>query len=454
MCSASAPPPQGRCCTMRGSCSTSRRRAPTSCSGGLWASLPEAVVTCAGAAAAELDPLRQAALLKAACYGRAFCPTGTVPKDLLLKTCQKLRVLNTLRAPDIGWPLTLAQMEALSLPVLISRLVNARRHLLALRISQVLGLPTDKVLVHWACAKINASSDMPDERLRDELTAKLEGQAGVRYAAIASHAQAIGRRNLAALLLDFETCAAEQVPLLLSLGEEQRALLKALESGDTDLVYLVLFRMYRTLPLGDFLASLNARPQARALFTAYCARKEPELLEQIYTAMGVFEGVAEMRLLEAIRCTTERVTARAGQGARLSPAAGLEIVRLLDRASDSFAQTKEHGFESRSTAEFAKLRKFQLDLEDQTGNTCFLGLSLVDTVRQCIRLGNQRAANTARLDFKISDRRFWWLKIKALAGSKDWDGLEEFARGKETPRGLRTLHRRLPSGGRPRSRHF
>lgn len=59
----------------------------------------------------------------------------------------------------------------------------------------------------------------------------------------------------------------------MSLGEEQRALLKALESGETDLVYLVLFRMYRTLPLGDFLACLNAKPQARALFTAYCARK-------------------------------------------------------------------------------------------------------------------------------------------------------------------------------------
>jgi hypothetical protein len=68
-----------------------------------------------------------------------------VPKDLLLKTCQKLRVLNALRAPDIGWPLTLAQLEALTLPTLISRLVNARRHLLALRISQVLGLPLHKV---------------------------------------------------------------------------------------------------------------------------------------------------------------------------------------------------------------------------------------------------------------------------------------------------------------------
>ncbi len=95
---------------------------------------------------------------------------------------------------------------------------------------------------------------------------------GVRYAAIAAHAQAAGRRGLAALLLEHEPCAAEQVPLLLGLGDEERALSKALESGDPDLVHLALFRMYRALPLERFLAALASRPAARALFTAYAAR--------------------------------------------------------------------------------------------------------------------------------------------------------------------------------------
>ena len=34
-----------------------------------------------------------------------------------------------------------------------------------------------------------------------------------------------------------------QVPLLLSLGELEGALAKAIDSGDTDLVYLVVFRL-------------------------------------------------------------------------------------------------------------------------------------------------------------------------------------------------------------------
>lgn len=36
-----------------------------------------------------------------------------------------------------------------------------------------------------------------------------------------------------------------QVPLLLSIGEEDTALMKATESGDTDLVYLVLFHIWQ-----------------------------------------------------------------------------------------------------------------------------------------------------------------------------------------------------------------
>jgi hypothetical protein len=31
--------------------------------------------------------------------------------------------------------------------------------------------------------------------------------------------------------------------------------------------------------------------------------------------------------------------------------------------------------------------------------------------------------------------RFWWIKIKALARNKDWDGLETFAKSKKSPIG-------------------
>ena len=51
---------------------------------------------------------------------------------------------------------------------------------------------------------------MPDEQLRDVVVARLSGHPAVRFATVAAHAQGIGRRGLAALLLEYESCAAEQ----------------------------------------------------------------------------------------------------------------------------------------------------------------------------------------------------------------------------------------------------
>ena len=47
---------------------------------------------------------------QAACYGRAFCAADAVPRDAILSVARNLRILNALRAPDVGLPLTLAQV--------------------------------------------------------------------------------------------------------------------------------------------------------------------------------------------------------------------------------------------------------------------------------------------------------------------------------------------------------
>jgi hypothetical protein len=42
------------------------------------------------------------------------------------------------------------------------------------------------------------------------------------------------------------------VPLLTAMGEDERALVKALESGDTDLAYLAVFHLWRKCQFGEF----------------------------------------------------------------------------------------------------------------------------------------------------------------------------------------------------------
>lgn len=69
------------------------------------------------------------------------------------------------------------------------RLVSARHYLLAYRIATTLGVGEDQVLLHWACAKISASPDVPDAQLKEALAAKLSKSAHAKYAVLAAHAQ-------------------------------------------------------------------------------------------------------------------------------------------------------------------------------------------------------------------------------------------------------------------------
>jgi hypothetical protein len=60
-----------------------------------------------------------------------------------------------------------------------------------------------------------------------------------------------------------------QVPLLTSMGEEERALVKAIESGDTDLVYFSIFHNWRQQTVTEFFRIIQGKPLARDLFISY-----------------------------------------------------------------------------------------------------------------------------------------------------------------------------------------
>lgn len=117
---------------------------------------------------------------------------------------------------------------------LIDRLINRNNHLLAIRIAEYLKLRTDKILIHWACEKIKSSTE-DEEAICRTIVDKLAKRPGLSYAEIAKTAHDAGQTRLATKLLDYEPRAADQVPLLISMHEDEAALIKAIESGDTDL---------------------------------------------------------------------------------------------------------------------------------------------------------------------------------------------------------------------------
>ena len=59
----------------------------------------------------------------------------------LRKACQRIRVLNAVRRPMVGMPLTAFELELLTPSAAADRLAQQHQHDAALRVCQCLGLP-------------------------------------------------------------------------------------------------------------------------------------------------------------------------------------------------------------------------------------------------------------------------------------------------------------------------
>ncbi|KAL6137178.1 hypothetical protein ACLB2K_062472 [Fragaria x ananassa] len=408
------------------------------------ASLSEAVEACIDAAGHEFDLSRQQTLLRAASYGQAFC--SNFQRDHIQEMCKTLRVLNAVRHPDVGMPLSIQQYKLLTPSVLIGRLINSYKHLLALRISEYLGMNQEMVIMHWTCSKITTSLAIPDPTLLEILLEKLKLSKGISYAAVAAHADKNGRRKLAAMLVEHEPRSSKQVPLLLSIGEEDTALIKAIESGDTDLVYLVLFHIWQKREPLAFFKMIHPKPLARDLFVIYARCYNHEFLKDFFLSAGQLQEVAFLVWKESWELGKNPMASRG------SPLHNPRI-KLIDQSKTLFEgankdkesnslfgeaiKDKDFTFESKAAEEHSKLLRAQHGLEMSTKQAIFVDSSISDTILTCIVLGNHKAAMRVKTDFKVSEKRWYWLKAFALATVRDWETLEKFSKEKRPPIGFR-----------------
>ncbi|KAG8797121.1 hypothetical protein FRC16_009196 [Serendipita sp. 398] len=409
-----------------------------------------AVDACIDAAGREWEVVWQKKLLDAAKFGRAFL--DLVDPRPFVTMGQTLKVLNAIRYYEIGIPMTYQQYTLLSPDQLLTRLTSRSLHLLALRIANYLSLKPDPILKHWACAKIAQTrpggglgtaggSGESDEAVARGIIEKFEamgagaGSAGVSYAEIAKKAWESGRTGLATMLLDHETRAAEQVPLLLGMREDGRALEKAVDSGDTDLVYQVLLNLHKRLPLGDFFKLIeDGGPKvapASKLLQLYARDQNREMLRDFFYSDDRRVDSGLLLLEEA--STQEDISAR---------------FNSTKAAQKFFSEDRERGFEARMVEESARLLALQQTLEkDVDGKAPFVGLSVSDTIMLCIQCGLSKRAERMRGEWKVSDRQYWWLKLRALTEMKAWDELDAFSKSKKSPIGYEPFVRHLVSKG-------
>ncbi|XP_052805418.1 vacuolar protein sorting-associated protein 16 homolog [Mya arenaria] len=375
--------------------------------------LDVAVSQCIQAAGHEFEPSRQSALLKAATFGKCFL-TDYNPEPFV-NMCQMLRVLNQVRKPSIGIPLTYTQLERLTMPVLIDRLVMRKYFYLAIRICQYLKLPeaegASRILAHWACYKVQQKNE-DDEHLARVIADKMGDTPGVSYSEIANKALEVGRPDLAIRLLDYEPKASRQVPLLLKMKKEQLALNKAIDSGDTDLTYFVLLHLKDSMIQGEFFMAIRNIPEACSLFLQYCRQQNPQMMEQLYYQEDNFQEEATCKVVNSFK--QERLDDR---------------LRILAEAKESYTKARNE-FAAKQVDEEIRLLKYQRRLEEELHRE-YTDLSLHETIHKLIIDNSHKMAETLRKEFKVPEKRYWWLRIEALAEAGEWMELEKFSKTKK-----------------------
>ena len=404
--------------------------------------LVDAVDFCIAAAGHEYNSHWQKQLLKAASFGKTVL--DAYDSDAFVDMCETIRTLNAVRFYEIGLPLSYEQYERLNPERLIQRLVTRQEYLLAFKLSDYLGIPSDRVYVHWASQKVRVSTE-DEDAICKRIVAKIDGRRGISYEDIARAAYDEGRRRLATSLLDHEPRAGKQVLLLLDMDEDTLALDKSIESGDTDLVLHVLLELRKKLPLATFFRTINTRPVATALVESTAREQDQDLLKDLYYQDD--RRLDGANLLFADSLTQHDLQTKTD---RLRSAA-----RLLQ-------DSKELSTQARCVDEAARLLRLQEALDNDPrlfdspnvnseARPRLAGLPLNRTVSTLIQHGAAKRAAQAASDFKVPERTLWWLRLRALVAARAWRELEAVAaKNRRSPIGWEAFVEEVAGAGNPR----
>eukprot|EP00945_MAST-04E_sp_MAST-4E-sp1_P002931 g2931.t1 len=422
-------------------------------------------------------PFTASDVLQAASYGYGFCLDELkYESEKVQHIAWNLRLLKTLSLPEVGIPMTVEQYHMCGNDLVVDRLTKRHLHGLALRVCKEQGVSSSPVLVHWACAKVERTkSHISDDELCTLLETKLCSEKNISYRKIARVAANVNRPVLAAKLLEFEPLASNRTNMLLELQQNGKALASAVHSRDTNLVYKTLFAIKsRLIPQDEssgaqndceesFLKLLIAVPDACILLESHLHKYSTEIKRK---ALDPFLKSADSKILSGRPDTessmfdgflaklydyTEEHTKAANLMAKLaynSPSLSKRLDRMnfCQEMYAVSARSSSNGKDGQLTAKFSaavssehrNLLALQADLEKKFGTGTFVDFSVTDTMRKLLKLGipeYSHMADTMRIDFKVSDRRFWYIKLLALSDRGEWVALRRFAKERKSPIG-------------------
>ncbi|CAG2117553.1 unnamed protein product [Medioppia subpectinata] len=148
----------------------------------------------------------------------------------------------------------------------------------------------------------------------------------------------------------------------------------------------------------------------------YCREEETEKLTDLYYQEDDFASEANSWLSRSL--TSNNVTQKQS---------------YLQSAYDSFKKSRNE-FNASIIDENIRLNKYQIKLEEKFHRK-YLSLSLHQTMKQLIIDKEYKLSEELKKEFKVGDRRYWWLKMTILAETAEFLELEKFSKIKKSPIG-------------------
>lgn len=402
--------------------------------------LQPAIETCLDAALREFDPIWQKRILKAVSYGKAYFEGNIYDADRYVSVVNTLKVLNQLRAPELGLFLTFYQVEAIGWKLLINILLRRDQHAMALAFTELVNRKEldELVYIHWCCSKIRKELNMSDEELLQLIDKKLsQASKGARQNVvpiedIANVAMEQGRRNLSKWIIEKEPNPQNRVCQFLAIGEPEVALMKSFETCDADLCKLILLHLYETLSLSQYFMILDQNEKSswaqRPLrgkpmlnitgdlvgnfWVQSIGKHHDALFEQYHKQEDKRYELCIYRLRQFISEGTIDSTYYDNYKLRLTKA----MHRTID--------TRQKKVFERELSVLDLRRK----LSEIYQTDFFSTKTLVDVVAKLVQMNQMKQARLICKDYNVEPGKLWHLTVDVCCKSRDFEKLMKFIR--------------------------
>jgi hypothetical protein len=205
--------------------------------------------------------------------------------------------------------------------------------------------------------------------------------------------------------------------------QQENAMVKAIDSGDTDLVYMVIIGMLVTDQQEELFKMIQDKPLARNLFVSYCksSRKpqDKDNLKRFYGFVQQPKEAAVLNMKDAYEQTkfTDRT-------------------KFLDLARQFFAEEKQDQFyakmadEHLSLLEYQRAKETKLAGSEQKGKKegVFVDASVSKMIETFLTMEKPKEAEEVMKKFKVPPRRFMHIQVKTLASIGRWAELQNLAK--------------------------